>query len=118
MIHHLGFKKHGQRRIASYAHIWIGRIFISLGMINGGLGFQLSANVQRGTYIAYGSVAGIVWLSWLLVAVLSESRRLSNVPTTKRMGRDSHKEGGQNSRRRDLSQEDERTATYALKDIS
>ncbi|KAK3061934.1 hypothetical protein LTS18_005150, partial [Coniosporium uncinatum] len=36
-MHHLMFKKHHRRQIWSYGHLWIGRIFITLGIINGGL---------------------------------------------------------------------------------
>lgn len=55
----------------SVAHVWWGRIIVTLGIINAGLGLQLSDNTTKGE-IAYGVVvAGVVWLVWVAVAVMS-----------------------------------------------
>ena len=43
---------------------------VTLGIINGGLGLQLSANTTKGE-IAYGVIAGVVWLVWVAVALMS-----------------------------------------------
>lgn len=43
---------------------------ITLGIINGGLGLQLVANTTTGE-IAYGIVAGFMWLLWMLVIILA-----------------------------------------------
>ena len=43
---------------------------MSLGIINGGLGLQLSGNTVKGK-IAYAVIAGVIWLVWLAVAVMS-----------------------------------------------
>jgi hypothetical protein len=75
ILHHVGYKRHGQRTIVSYGHIWMGRILITLGMINGGLGLRLADNASRGECIAYGVVAGIIWLLWMIVAAFGEIRR-------------------------------------------
>ena len=49
-------------------------------MINGGLGMLLATETgffipSRGQMIAYGVVAGIMWLLWVAAAVIGESRR-------------------------------------------
>jgi len=80
ILHHLGFKRHGQRTAISYGHIWGGRILITLGMINGGLGLKLADNATRGECIAYGVIAGLMWLIWMTVAVLGEMRRSKTKP--------------------------------------
>jgi len=46
---------------------------VTLGIINGGLGLMLSENTVKGE-IAYGVVAGVMWLTWLAVVVWSNSR--------------------------------------------
>ena len=74
-MHHLGYKRHRQRTIVSHGHIWLGRILITLGMINGGLGLLLSNNASRGECIAYGVIAGLVWLLWVILAAFGERRR-------------------------------------------
>ncbi len=43
---------------------------MTLGIINGGLGLQLSGNTTKGE-MAYGVVAGVIWLVWVAVAVMS-----------------------------------------------
>jgi hypothetical protein len=50
----------------------MGRILITLGMINGGLGLLLADNASRGEKIAYGVIAGFIWLLWMVIAVLGE----------------------------------------------
>jgi hypothetical protein len=80
-VHHLQFKKHSRRTIWSHGHLWLGRIVITLGMINGGLGLLLASDAPvsfrptRGQIIAYGVVAGIMWLLWVASAVIGERKR-------------------------------------------
>ena len=43
---------------------------MTLGIINGGLGLQLSGNTTKGE-IAYGVIAGVIWLVWVAIALMS-----------------------------------------------
>jgi len=79
-LHHVMFKKHSRRVIWSYGHIWLGRFVITLGVINGGLGLQLAQRTHlfapsQGTIIAYGVVAGTIWLIYMGSAVYGEIKR-------------------------------------------
>jgi hypothetical protein len=80
-VHHLQFKKHSRRTIWSHGHLWLGRIVITLGIINGGLGLLLASDAPvsfrptRSQIIAYGVVAGIMWLLWVASAVIGERKR-------------------------------------------
>jgi hypothetical protein len=82
-IHHLKFKKYSRRTVWSYGHLWLGRILITLGMINGGLGLLLASDApastgfapKRGQIIAYGVIAGIMWLLWASAAIYGERKR-------------------------------------------
>lgn len=80
-IHHMKYKKYQCRTLWSYGHLWLGRIGITLGMINGGLGLLLAYDAplgfapSRGQLIAYGIVAGIMWLLWVTAAIIGERRR-------------------------------------------
>jgi hypothetical protein len=82
-IHHVQYKKHNRRTVWSYGHLWLGRVVITLGMINGGLGMLLASDApaflafrpNQGQIIAYGVVAGIMWLLWVAAAVVGERRR-------------------------------------------
>ena len=69
-IHHRIYKVHGQRTAWATTHIVLGRLVITLAIINGGLGLRMAGNSRKGE-IAYGVVAGIVWLVWMAVAVRS-----------------------------------------------
>ncbi|KAI1074402.1 hypothetical protein F5B20DRAFT_563606 [Whalleya microplaca] len=73
-MHHSRFKRVGRRTWWSHAHLWVGRTMITLGIINGGLGLRM-ANASADAKIAYGVVAGIMWLLWLIAAVFGEIRR-------------------------------------------
>ncbi|USW48062.1 Putative cytochrome b561/ferric reductase transmembrane [Septoria linicola] len=80
LMHHLLFKKYLRRTFWSYAHLWLGRIVITLGIINGGLGLRLArrfplAPPSRGAMIGYGVAAGIMWLLYVLAALVGERRR-------------------------------------------
>ncbi|KAF2010996.1 hypothetical protein BU24DRAFT_427198 [Aaosphaeria arxii CBS 175.79] len=81
LLHHSKFKKHGRRTIWTYGHLWLGRIAITLGIINGGLGMLFATETRmfvptRGQMIAYGVVAGLVWLLWVSVSVFGEVKRV------------------------------------------
>lgn len=80
VLHHVMFKKHSRRVIWSYGHIWLGRIGITLGIINGGLGLRLARMTGMGAptdgqIIAYGVVAGVMWLAYVASAVFGEIKR-------------------------------------------
>ena len=70
ILHHEVYKKTLKRTIWGTSHVWWGRIIITLGIINGGLGLQLSGNTTKGE-IAYGVIAGVIWLVWVAVSVMS-----------------------------------------------
>ncbi|GFF93030.1 hypothetical protein IFM53868_07049 [Aspergillus udagawae] len=71
LIQHWYFRRSGKKSIAAYVHRWLGRTFITLGMINAGLGFRLTgigtSIAPTGAVIAYGVVAGLVWVSYVLI---------------------------------------------------
>jgi len=107
-IHHLQFKKYSRRTVWSYGHVWLGRFIVTLGMINGGLGLLLASDApdftghapSQGQIVAYGVVAGIMWLLWVAAAVHGErKRRISSraaankeVDTGASLHHNSHKE--------------------------
>ena len=80
LMHHLLFKRHLRRTFWSYAHLWLGRIIVTLGIINGGLGLRLARRLpigrpSRGAIIGYSVAAGVMWLLYVLAVVLGENRR-------------------------------------------
>ncbi|OSS48760.1 hypothetical protein B5807_06986 [Epicoccum nigrum] len=80
-VHHLKYKKHQRRTFWSYGHLWLGRLAVTLGMINGGLGLLLAHDAplgfapSQGQVIAYGVVAGFMWLLYVAAAIVGERRR-------------------------------------------
>ena len=78
-LHHRQFVRTGQRSAISHSHIWVGRIAIILGIINGGLGLELGG-VETRYVIAYSVVAGVMGVAYLGSIVYGEvarSRRTS-----------------------------------------
>ncbi|KAI0964749.1 hypothetical protein F4678DRAFT_386067 [Xylaria arbuscula] len=74
IVHHRRFKRLQRRTWVSHAHLWTGRLGITLGIINGGLGFAL-AGTRGPPVVAYAVVSAFMWLLWLLTALAFERRR-------------------------------------------
>ncbi|KIW12598.1 hypothetical protein PV08_09876 [Exophiala spinifera] len=79
------------------AHVWLGRSFILLGMINGGLGLRFASTLPvfqwpKGPKAAYGVVATIVFIIYLAVTIvwweLERPRRPDPGPLHQPSGRD------------------------------
>jgi hypothetical protein len=80
-VHHLMFKKYSRRTFWSHAHLWLGRIAITLGIINGGLGLQFArrfplAPPNRAQVIGYSVAAFVMWLLYVVAAVVGEAKRM------------------------------------------
>ncbi|KAI1149581.1 hypothetical protein F4825DRAFT_468968 [Nemania diffusa] len=73
LLHHRRFARLRRRTWPSHVHLWLGRVGITLGIINGGLGLALAGTT--GTFVvAYAVVAGVMWLLWLLAALYGERK--------------------------------------------
>jgi hypothetical protein len=84
LIQHRHFHKTGGKGMFAYLHRWLGRSMIVLGIINVGLGFQLTGwrdpFAPRGAVISCSVVAGLVGVSYvtiLLVSSMKKQRALS-----------------------------------------
>ena len=64
LLQHLKWRQIQRDTFWGIVHRWLGRLLITLAVINGGLGLQLSSNTTKGE-IAYGIVAGIIWLTYV-----------------------------------------------------
>jgi len=73
-VHHLFFKRLGRRQVWSHLHLWNGRVFITLGIVNGGLGLKI-AKESNGLKVGYAIVAAIMWVLFVLVGVYGEVKR-------------------------------------------
>lgn len=78
LLHHRLYAKYGKKTIWGVGHLWWGRVFVTLGIINGGLGLMLAGNTRKGE-IAFGVIAGVVWCVWLGVVVGNYFRRRGGV---------------------------------------
>lgn len=77
LLQHRYFRKTGGKGPFALFHRWLGRTMIILGVINVGLGFELtgigSSDVPKGAVIAYGTVAGMLGI--LYVGIVTWTRR-------------------------------------------
>lgn len=66
--HHMLFRRTQRKTWLGYAHRWQGRIMLILGVVNGGIGYNLSrtgpSGGPRGALVGYGVVAGIVYVCY------------------------------------------------------
>ena len=82
VLHHLGFKKRGGRTGWSYAHVWVGRGAVTLGIVNGGLGLRLAWQrgfTTRWGLVVYGVVAGVMLVVWVAAMVVGERKRAREI---------------------------------------
>ncbi|KAI1749430.1 hypothetical protein F4782DRAFT_513167 [Xylaria castorea] len=73
ILHHRRFQKLHRRTWASYVHLWIGRLGITLGIINGGLGLAL-ADAKGAPVVAYAVISSVMWSLWVLATALRALR--------------------------------------------
>lgn len=76
VLHHGLFKKYKRRTVWIHIHLWIGRLMITLGIINGGLGLRFADNASVGAKVVYGVIAGLVWIAWIAAAIFGEVKQL------------------------------------------
>lgn len=77
--HKKGGPKPG-RTAPGYIHLWLGRILIVLGIVNGGLGIRLASNSPLSSspkmkIILYSVGAAIMFLLYVVFVILGETRR-------------------------------------------
>jgi hypothetical protein len=72
-LQHMHFRRSGGKSVFAYLHRWLGRCLITLGIINGGLGFRLAGlgghGPPRSVPIAYSAIAGSLFLIYVAVQV-------------------------------------------------
>lgn len=86
-LHHAVYVRDHRRSIWSTLHVWWGRLFLTLAIINGGLGLKFADNTTGGK-IAYGVVAGLIWVCWLGVVVWHDTKK-SQPPEVREKSADS-----------------------------
>ena len=57
-LHHLQYRRQGKRGIFGHVHIWYGRALMIIGIVNGGLGMQLSG--ASNTYVIIYSILAVI----------------------------------------------------------
>lgn len=79
LIQHRHFHKLGGKGIFAYLHRWFGRMMIVLGIINVGLGFQLTGwrdpYAPRGAVITCSVVSGIVGVIYVVILFLASMKK-------------------------------------------
>jgi hypothetical protein len=68
IIHHRLYKQRNSSTAVGTGHKWAGRVLLLLGVINGGLGLQLAGEGNE-FIIAYGVIAGVLYLAWFIVSI-------------------------------------------------
>lgn len=90
LVHHSMYKRRAAqykeggprpgRTAPGYVHLWLGRLVIVLGMVNGGLGIRLASNSpfssnSKAKIIGYSVGAAVMFLLYVVFIVLGERRR-------------------------------------------
>jgi hypothetical protein len=79
LLQHIHFRRTGGKSLFAYAHRWLGRALIALGIVNGGLGFLFTKNdghpAPPGAMISYAVVAGVVGLAYIVLVIVLPFRK-------------------------------------------
>ncbi|GFG22425.1 hypothetical protein IFM61606_02285 [Aspergillus udagawae] len=83
-IHHWMYIRKKTRTALAPVHVWLGRILIVLGMVNGGLGLRLADNTHGGkiAYVVVAGVCGAMYLAWVIYRLRwtrNRSKEVENV---------------------------------------
>lgn len=72
LAHHLIYTRRGRPNVATYPHVWWGRAFIILGIVNGGLGLDLADDTHGGktAYIVVAALMGALWIGVDVLALV------------------------------------------------
>ncbi len=92
MLHHRHFVVHQGRGAVSHAHIWWGRVVMGLGVINGGIGLQIS-QASNSIIVAYGVIAAVIFVCYVGAKLATSCRRSRSADRgTKESGHNSPRE--------------------------
>jgi len=81
-LQHSFFRRNKRRGLWGHAHLWLGRILIILGVVNGGLGLQLVDEDEgdgkwRNIYIGIAIAMAVIYVIIVVGTFLFKRRRLA-----------------------------------------
>ena len=74
-VHHRMFMKYGARTFWSHAHLWLGRLIIPVGMVNGYLGIDLAGSAGTSERVIYVAVAAVMLTIYVIAVIYGEFQR-------------------------------------------
>ncbi len=93
-IHHRVFKSKQKRTLWTTFHVWYGRLFLILGLINGGSGLALVKGTpvySKASTITYAVLAGLSGAMMLaLIPLVIRKRRIEAAEKTEGSGQDTN----------------------------
>ncbi len=88
LIHHAQYVRHHRKRTKlALVHMWMGRILIFLGMMNGGFGLQLARVTDPGKIAGY-SVVAVVSATCLVTAIIYGEKKRKRVLLGEKIARE------------------------------
>jgi len=84
IVNHFFYARYPRIIFLAHAHLWLGRVLITLGIINGGLGFAFADTFpgpapSNGSRIAYGVAATVVWVVYVSVCIVWQEVKGSRI---------------------------------------
>ena len=82
--HHRRYRVLRKQTVWTHTHVWLGRVLLVLGIVNGGIGFSFAkgtvAYSQIGmiVYAVFASVAGLTVVALVVYTLVIERREKSN----------------------------------------
>jgi hypothetical protein len=86
IVNHFLYRKYPNVRYLAYVHLWLGRLLITMGMVNGALGFTFAETIPYQKkwsvvpQILYGVVAIGVWMVYFVFSGVWQQLNLFRRP--------------------------------------
>lgn len=85
LLNHCLFDRHPRIRYAGHVHVWLGRFLLTVGIVNGGLGFRFADSIPGPRWpqwpkIAYGILATLVWIVYVAIIIVWSKFDMGEAP--------------------------------------
>jgi hypothetical protein len=75
LLNHYLFDRYPNIRYVGYEHVWLGRVLLTAGIVNGGLGFHFAESIPGPKWpqwpkIAYGALATLIFVIYVAIIIV------------------------------------------------
>lgn len=85
LLNHCLFDRYPRIRYVGHVHVWLGRLLLTVGIVNGGLGFHFADSIPGPRWpqwpkIAYGILATLIWIVYVAIIIVWSKFNMVEAP--------------------------------------